>query len=88
MDTGRVFGSAQTGSRTYVPLNGQIYSAPSYNQPNAPSPVASFFDQTFTGGFLNDTAFGVNKQYGSSTTANILGTVRPRNIALLACIKY
>jgi hypothetical protein len=91
VDSGRTIGSSQLGSRTYVPINlppGDTAPIPSYHQPNAPSPVASFFDQTVTGGYTIDPAFGVSKRFASTGTGNILGTVRPRNIALLACIKY
>ena len=87
VDTGRTLGSAQFGSRTYLPLNALPYNTPSYNQPNN-APSSSLFDETFTGGYLADPSFGVGKIYGSLSTENVLGTVRPRNIALLACIKY
>ena len=88
IDSGRAFGSAQSGSRVYVPKNNGAAKAPNGAQPNEPSPYSSFYDETFTGGFLSDTAFGYAKSYGSTATADTLGTVRPRNIALLAIIKF
>lgn len=88
IDSGRSFGSAQSGSRVYVPKNSGQATTVNGAQPNEPSPYSSFYDETFTGGYLVDTAFGITKTYGSTSTADTLGTIRPRNVALLACIKY
>jgi len=88
VDSGRAFGSAQNASRTYIPQNVNQAYVPNYAQPNTPTPYSSFFDGTLTGGFIADTANFTNKTYGSTATADILGTIRPRNVALLACIKF
>lgn len=86
VDSGRTFGSSQAASQTWVAKNIGSACAVSYDQPsNAQTPS---FDTTYTGGYLADTAYGVAKSYGSTATTNTLGLVRPRNIALLACIKY
>ena len=88
VDTGRAFGSSQFGSRTHIPKNDGAARVANNDQPNAPSPISSYFDETFTGGLLFDTAIGIDKQYGPNSTADTLGTIRPRNVALLACIKF
>jgi hypothetical protein len=88
IDSGRAFGTAQSGSRVYIPKNTGGTATVNYAQPNEPSPYSSFFDNTLTGGFLSDPAEGIVKIQGSTATANTLGTVRPRNIALLAIIKF
>jgi phage-related tail fiber protein len=72
IDTGRIFGSAQADE-----LKSHNHS------------INVRYSATFNGGHVSANSLGGNSQNLGSSIASTGGSeTRPRNIALLACIKY
>ena len=83
IDNLREIGSSQEASIVFIPHNLSFYSVPNHNQQFID---IDNYDEIFSGRQLTDTAYGIKKL--QAVLNNATGKVRPRNIALMYCIKY
>lgn len=102
VDKGRAFGSYQWGSN--IPMAGYVGGSPGRAVADAYQDHWSFIGSTFDDGYEtnippgqtrsgttfmdNYVAYAEGTGGANITSWNILKGVRPRNVALLACIKY